>query len=299
MARIRDTPLMVSLSMASAVMAAGSSFGHHSSGPSLVEIVFVYVANKPAAGVAGALYFLTSLTLFIRIIKARSWWGLCLPIGALIMSAGFFVRIALDSSPNSMALFIVQQLFIITTPAAFLAFNYILYGRFIMNCVSREYSWIRPERVARIFVASDITTFLVQAGGGGLESSSNQTSVKAGVRVLLIGLGLQTASYVLFIALIAHAHRKIIKDGMTNGSEPWWKIIWVLYFSSLFIMIRCVYRLIELGQGHGGYLLTHEIYFYTLDTLPLFIAISIYVPLWPAKYLTRQAEDEYKMEVAQ
>jgi hypothetical protein len=79
-----------------------------------------------------------------------------------VMSAGFFVRIGLLYSPDSLALFIVQQLFIITTPAAFLAFNYILYGRFIVGCVSREYSWIRPERVARIFVISDITTFLVQ-----------------------------------------------------------------------------------------------------------------------------------------
>src|ERR1700726_317629 len=78
------------------------------------------------------------------------------------MAAGFFVRIAQVYAPDSLSVFIVQQLFIITTPAAFLAFNYILYGRFIVECVSREYSWIRPDRVARIFVVSDVTTFLVQ-----------------------------------------------------------------------------------------------------------------------------------------
>jgi hypothetical protein len=268
------------------------------SGKSLVEAVFNYTPSKPAAGVAGALYFLASLSLFIRVVNRRSWWGLCLPIGAIFMSAGFFIRIALDSVPNSLGVFIIQQLFIITTPAAFLAFNYILYGRFIVNCVSREYSWIRPERVARIFVASDITTFLIQAGGGGMQSSSNQSSVKAGVRILLIGLGLQTASYVLFIVLVWHAHRKIIRDGMTMGSEPWWKIIWILYFSSVFIMIRCIYRLIELAQGNGGYLLTHEIYFYVFDSLPLLIAISVYIPFWPSKYLIRNIDDEFKMEVA-
>lgn len=81
---------------------------------------------------------------------------------ATVMSAGFFVRIGQVYTPDSLAVFIVQQLFIITTPAAFLAFNYILYGKFIVHCVSREYSWIRPDRVARIFVLSDITTFLVQ-----------------------------------------------------------------------------------------------------------------------------------------
>jgi len=254
--------------------------------------------SKPAAAVAGALYFLSSLAIFIRLVKTRTWWGLCLPIGALIMSAGFFVRIAQFYAPDSLSVFIVQQLFIITTPAAFLAFNYILYGRFIVECVSREYSWIRPDRVARIFVISDVTTFLVQAGGGGLESSKDQTTVKAGVRVLLIGLALQTASYVLFIVLVAHAHHKIVKSALATGSEPWWKIIWLLYFSSFFIMIRCIYRLIELAQGHNGYLLTHEIYFYLLDTLPLFIAITVYVPFWPAKYIVHPIEDSYKTEVA-
>jgi RTA1 like protein len=77
--------------------------------------------------------------------------------------SGFFVRIALDSSPNSVGIFTVEQLFIIVTPAAFLAFNYILYGRFIVNCVDPKYSLIRPNRVARLFVCSDIITFLIQA----------------------------------------------------------------------------------------------------------------------------------------
>lgn len=78
------------------------------------------------------------------------------------MSSGFFVRIGLDSSPNSTGIFTVQQLFIVVTPAAFLAFNYILYGRFIVECVSPRHSFIRPKWVARVFVISDITTFLVQ-----------------------------------------------------------------------------------------------------------------------------------------
>lgn len=78
------------------------------------------------------------------------------------MSLGFFVRIAVNYAPSSHGVFIIQNLFVITSPAAFLAFNYILYGRFIVHCVSREYSWIKPERVALIFVLSDITTFLIQ-----------------------------------------------------------------------------------------------------------------------------------------
>ena len=76
---------------------------------------------------------------------------------------GFVTRIILDSNPNSTGLFAIEQLFIIITPAAYLAFNYILYGRFIVTCVDPKYSLIRPNRVALLFVCSDVITFLVQA----------------------------------------------------------------------------------------------------------------------------------------
>jgi uncharacterized membrane protein YjfL (UPF0719 family) len=77
----------------------------------------------------------------------------------------------------------------------------------------------------------------LQAGGGGMQTSHNQSSVKAGVRLLLIGLVLQLVSYACFIVLVVHAHIKIIKDNRTSGSEPWWKIIWLLYISSICIMV--------------------------------------------------------------
>jgi hypothetical protein len=80
------------------------------------------------------------------------------------MAAGFYLRFILMSHQNSQGLFIVMQILIVCSPAAFLAFNYILYGRFIMNTVGGQHSFIRPDRVARVFVISDIVTFLIQVG---------------------------------------------------------------------------------------------------------------------------------------
>lgn len=59
----------------------------------------------------------------------------------------------------------------------------------------------------------------------------------------------------------------------------------LLHFSSIFILIRGVYRVVELGQGDGGFLLTHEVFFYCLDTLPLFIATGVYAVHWPGRYV--------------
>ena len=49
--------------------------------------------------------------------------------------------------------------------------------------------------------------------------------------------------------------------------------------------IRSVYRTIELSQGFGGHLSTVEAFFYGLDTLPLFLAIVIYIPFWPGRFI--------------
>ncbi|KAG1745527.1 RTA-like protein [Suillus paluster] len=225
----------------------------------------------------------------------KTWWGLCLPIGTTFMSAGFFMRIPMTIYPNSLPIFMIQSLFILLPPAAYLAFNYILYGRFIVNCVDRRYSWMNPERVAKYFVISDVTTFLIQGLGGAMQTSTDESRDKLGAHIVLAGLILQTLSYVLFIVLFVHAWRSILRDGILPRQEPWGKILWLLVFSSIAYMIRCIYRTVEFAQGNGGYLVTHEIYFYLLDSLPLFIGVCTYIIYWPTKYLDTSAKTTYQM----
>lgn len=143
-----------------------------------------YNPSVPLAIVAGTLFTINGISLFANVFRHRHWWGLCLPIGSLCKSSsttvqslkgddidavicvgyalGFFLRIAARNSPNSLGLFIIMQLFLVCSPATFLAFNYIVYGRLIEENVGAQYSLIRPSLVARIFVISDVVTFLIQ-----------------------------------------------------------------------------------------------------------------------------------------
>ncbi|OJA10052.1 hypothetical protein AZE42_07686 [Rhizopogon vesiculosus] len=269
-----------------------------------------YNPSKVAAGVACGLYFIASLCLFTRLFMNRAWWGLCLPIASIckspvhslsryyanwctVMSIGFFMRIPLVTHPDSLPIFMVEQFFIILSPAAFLAFNYMLYGHFIVNCVDRHHSWIKPENVAKYFVISDITTFIIQGVGGGLEAS---TYVKLGMDILLAGLVIQTLSFAFFILLVVHAWRSILRDYVLPRQEPWEPILWILMFSSTVYMIRCIYRVAELAEGTGGYLVTHEVYFYLFDTLPLLIGICVYIFYWPTKYLEDSAKNTLNVQ---
>ncbi|KAG2072266.1 hypothetical protein BDR04DRAFT_416696 [Suillus decipiens] len=267
-----------------AVRAANGNSTISVEGPTLVFAVFEYVPNKAVAATVGGLYLVASLCLFVRLFMNKAWWGLCLPIASTFMSVGFFMRILMVINQNSLLIFVIESLLTLLPPAAYLAFNYILYGRFIVNCVDRRYSWIKPEKVAQYFVISDITTFIIQGVGGGLEVSTTATTVELGGHILLSGLVIQTFSFTLFMVLVAHAWHGIVQDGLLLRQEPWGPILWILMFSSIPYMIRSIYRVIELGQGGGGYLLTHEIYFYLLDSLPLLIGICTYIIYWPTKY---------------
>ncbi|KAG2053077.1 hypothetical protein BDR06DRAFT_972547 [Suillus hirtellus] len=253
--------------------------------PTMVLEIFRYYPDKAIAAVAGGSYFIASLCLFVRLFMNKAWWGLCLPVASTFMSIGFFMRIFMAINPNSLPIFMVQQLLTLLPPAAYLAFNYILYGRFVANCIDRCSSWIKPEKVARYFVISDITTFFIQGVGGGLEVSTKMTNEKLGANILLSGLVIQTLSFTFFMILCAHIWRGVLRDGFLLRREPWGPILWILMFSSTAYMIRSIYRVIEIAQGNGGYLVTHEIYFYLLDSLPLLIGICTYIIYWPTKYL--------------
>jgi hypothetical protein len=65
-------------------------FAHH---PSID-----YQPSKIAAGITGGLYLLAGLSLFTRLIRARSWWGLCLPIAALSKLSAIVPRLLWPNS---------------------------------------------------------------------------------------------------------------------------------------------------------------------------------------------------------
>ena len=77
---------------------------------------------------------------------------------------GFILRFEVAKNPYTKILFILEEMFVVVSPAAFLAFNYIVYGRIMRESVgdTRGYSLLKPSLVSTIFVISDIVTFLMQ-----------------------------------------------------------------------------------------------------------------------------------------
>jgi len=256
--------------------------------PGIAERIFGYRPNNVLPIVAAVVYGTIGLALSFRVVKSRAWWGSCLPIGSFFVACGFLLRSLAKYSPNSLGLLAIEETFIICAPAAFLAFNYITYGHLI-SYLGAEHSIVNPGKVARIFVISDICTFLMQASGSGLQTSAG--GAKTGQKITLVGLVLQAISYGFFCILLIKSHISIGSHWASTMHKPCLKLIWVLHFSSTFIVIRCIYRVIEYAQGYGGYLLKHEAFLYALDTLPLILAITPYIRFWPVEYIEHDKKE--------
>ena len=235
-----------------------------------------YVPDLAGNIVFAILYTLLSAVFFWHVFLTGpklDKWALVLPIGSTFEALGFWLRIPMRTSQASQGLYIAMYLFVVLSPAAFLAFNYILFGRFTAALEGSKpsqvrnrsrYSFLPPRMVKRIFVTSDVVTFLIQAAGGGLQTSGNYKNIQTGDSVFLAGTILQTVSYLLFTALVIVAHARLYRDDRVRYhamhlSEPVVQLFGLLYISSIGILIRSWYRVVEFSQGYGGYLYSTEV----------------------------------------
>ncbi|ORX36045.1 putative integral to membrane protein [Kockovaella imperatae] len=247
-----------------------------------------YVPSIPLNAVAAALYFTVAIILTFLNYKWRANYMLCLVIGAYCEGLGLALRLALRNNLHSSGLYIVMYLFVVLSPCAFLAGDYILLGRLVQHLDGTQY--LRPFKarlISRIFIISDVITFLIQAAGGGLSTANKPSVAETGGHIFLAGIAAQMGSFILFSFIWAmFAFRVRFQDQDLWQRKGWKSLHWALGFTCICFMIRSVFRTVELSEGYIGYLATHERFFLGLDTLPLFLGISTYVFFWPGKYIT-------------
>ncbi|KAE8211564.1 hypothetical protein CF327_g4706 [Tilletia walkeri] len=263
------------------------------------DSILYYSPSVPGNIAFGALYGFACVGLYFHLFKKRDWWALCLPIGATLQCAGFFVRLVLRSDPGSLVLYIIQDFCIVLSPACYFAFSYILFGRFAYNLQhdvtlpkrKQKITLLNPLLFGRIFILSDVATFLIQASGGGMQVQEKLADM--GAKIFLAGIILQGLSYIIFLVLCVYTQSMVTPRDASkhplHGKIQ--KLFWVLYFASIWIIVRSVYRTIELAQGFRGYLITNEVYFFLLDSLPLLLCLLTWVVFWPSRIVPLQRSD--------
>lgn len=64
---------------------------------------------------------------------------------------------------------------------------------------------------------------------------------------------------------------------------PWKRHIYVLYVTSLLVLVRSIFRVIEYIQGEDGYLLSREIYLYACDAALMVVVMVLFNVIHPSQ----------------
>ncbi|KAG2077360.1 RTA1-domain-containing protein [Suillus decipiens] len=253
-----------------------------------------YIASNSATAVAFSLVLLIAFIQTYHIIYKGTRWMWPMVIGEYIYGIGFGFRFALHYNPDSLGIYIAEYLLIVLSPCFFIAANYVLLGRIAREINCAHHVLLPVRRLTLIFVLSDVSTFVIQAVGASITTSTNYDSALAGLHIFLAGLVLQLTSVLLFCVIYARFLYKVrskeqviwMRDTKERWNCDWRTLAAALVISCIGILIRSGYRVAEVAQGFHGSLTESEEAFYLGDTFPLLVAIVIYVPFWPGRFIT-------------
>ncbi|ORY90274.1 RTA1 like protein-domain-containing protein [Leucosporidium creatinivorum] len=235
----------------------------------------------------------------------RQRYLLTLTISLLTMVLGYALRIGVANSPYSVGMYAFDTLLILLSPCAFLAVNYMLLTRLAQSLgeeVTKKCLFLPHRVVVKLFVWVDVICFLLQGSGGGMTAMEGNIA-NIGHDVSLAGLIIQVISYgffsLLLLTFIFRVRKNYPSSYYASNSEGWsalsllkktpvtdWRILaHAMVLSSVGVMVRCIFRIAEYSGGYDSYLATKEGYFYLLDSLPLWLAFTLYLFLWPARFI--------------
>ncbi len=228
-------------------------------------------------------------------------------IGNLCEAVGYIGRVGSHSDKDSVPYYIIQSLLTLIGPAFMAATIYMLFGRLVVLLNSEKYCPVKVKFLTPIFVAGDVISLLVQSGGAGMSASGDSDKVNTSLWIVVGGLIIQVIFFALFIIMEIRFVYMMNKEPTPTSIEMRhspskienWKAVNILFIvSSLLIMVRSVFRVVEYAEGSNGATWTSETYLLVLDSTAITISSILFVVFCPLKailalYLNQQNIKEF------
>ncbi|KZP21963.1 hypothetical protein FIBSPDRAFT_931397 [Athelia psychrophila] len=242
--------------------------------PEACNANYAYDPSLAAAAVTSTLFgLLLALHLFQGILYRKKFCWVII-MGAIWETASFILRTLGARYQQNVTFATVSQILVLLAPLWINAFDYMVLGRMVYYFLPEQKLYIKATRFSVCFVWLDVTSFLVQLGGGLLLTGTAWENIYMG------GIGMQQLFILGFLGMVIMFHRRALvleREGVlaTTGRTNWRTLLYCLYASLLLISIRIVYRLIEFSRGTGtnNPIPYHEFYMYCLDALPMSLAL--------------------------
>ncbi|KAL4901449.1 hypothetical protein BDW74DRAFT_83610 [Aspergillus multicolor] len=279
-----------------------------------------FAPSLGAAAVFAALYTLALIGTIAQWIRFKPVVWLVMVIAAAMESIGYIARCISTQNTTARTVFVLQFSLLILAPVLMAGALYVLFGRIIFLVVPREQRtfkicWVPPRWVTPIFVGFDVVALMLQLIGAVMITAGNGDSqddidtfnrgrdlALVGVVVQIVAFGLFTIAAIRFNFTSKRFHDRTTahaplegegheQEGFAMGVQDkprksdWPHLLRAVNFSTIMILIRSIYRLVEFTEGHDGYINNHEWPFYIFDSVPIFPCVALFVWWHPSLYL--------------
>jgi hypothetical protein len=223
--------------------------------------IYGYDASKAAANTFAVLNFLlliahAYLSIYLPCRKKcvyKHRYTIPLFVACILATSGYSVRIASVHEPSNISLYATSSSYVVLSPIFVCATLYWQLAYMIMLLLPAKPSSgartsrklpqylfkIPPRFLGRLFIASDITSFLTQASGSGIASSGNwEGNLKdIGTNVLIAGLVLQLVTFTLYLVFLGTLVRRI-KTTPEASCSPSERMVFIgIFIAAIFVQV--------------------------------------------------------------
>jgi hypothetical protein len=218
-------------------------------------------------------------------IRYKTWtFMVAMVLGLIGEVVGYGGRILLHSNPFKLDGFLMYLVSLTIAPAFFTAAIYLTLSRIVV-AYGEKISYFKPRTYTITFITFDFIALILQAAGGAMASTAepgDKAATNLGVNVMISGLAWQVVSLGIFTIMATYFYMRVYKatttdfspDFVTLRSQPFFKAsLWGFGVATLVIIIRFVYRCLELREGFDGELANDEVTFMILEAAMIAIAV--------------------------
>ncbi|KAF5024218.1 hypothetical protein F66182_3732 [Fusarium sp. NRRL 66182] len=249
-----------------------------------------YQPNMVASAIFIAVFGVSMLIHAFQGIKMRTWGFMSsMMAGCVLEMIGYGGRIIIHGNPFDFNGFLMQIICITVAPVFFSAAIYVT-----INFIDPAISRFPASYFYWVFIPSDVVSLILQAVGGALSCvATSQHAVQVGEHISLAGLIFQVVTLICFCVLFADYVFKASKSPSRNRLDRSMKtFLNFLFLATIFILIRCAYRIAELGQGYFSALFRDEGLFIGLESCMMCVAVLLLNAGHPGYAFSRGQENE-------
>ncbi|EPS38687.1 hypothetical protein H072_7548 [Dactylellina haptotyla CBS 200.50] len=272
---------------------------------------YEYEASALAAVIAAIFFCMVLAFSGFHVCLSKSWF-MCTNIIAIIMEIiGLATRVLSITRPQDLGAYIVSVIFLTLAPSVQAANLYMLAGRVIRKSTPASKQnfktlWFNPSHITLVFVGQDVVAFAVQLFGVGFLiktvvearyfGGDPTWELQKAMKILVLGFSIQIASLCVFMVLLVRFYFMskewfpCLRDrGCSNGLVR--IIFYVLWSSTVLLIIRTVYRLNEFVAETGStqsVIVSQEWPFWVFEIAVVFLMFITYlVPQYPGWWFAR------------